>query len=98
MGMSCMFSLMEIEKDKQFTFYTSVMVGLLSVLGVSGMITLVGFGWYLTIEKQLSKAFDIEIFDDEEELINLFKNGLRNSCWEETEDCQNIEIEKMTPP
>ena len=44
------------------------MVGLLSVLGVSGMITLVGFGWYLTIEKQLSKAFDIEIFDDEEEL------------------------------
>lgn len=59
------------------------MVGLLSVLGVSGMITLVGFGWYLTIEKQLSKAFDVEIFDDEEELINLFKNGLRNSCWEE---------------
>lgn len=63
------------------------MVGLLSILGISGMITLVGFGWYFTIEKQLSKAFDIEIFDDEEELINLFKNGLRNSCWEETEDC-----------
>ena len=59
------------------------MVSVLGVLAVSGMITLVGFGWYLTIEKQLSKAFDVEIFDDEEELINPLKNGLRNTCWEE---------------
>ena len=93
MGVSCMFSPMEIEKNKQFTFYTLDMVGLLGVLGVSGMITLVGFGWYITIERQLSKLFDIEIFDNEDELDNIFKNGLRNSCREE-EDCQNIEIEK----
>ena len=58
------------------------MVSIAGITVVSGMIVLVGLGWY--VERQLSKSFDIEIFEDEAELINMFKDGLRNSCWEDS--------------
>ena len=58
------------------------MVSIVGITVVSGIIVLVGIGWY--VERQLSKSFDIEIFEDEAELINMFKDGLRNSCWEDS--------------
>ena len=58
------------------------MVSIVGLTVISCVIVLVGLGWY--VDRQLSKSFDIEIFEDEEELINIFKNGLRNSCWEDS--------------
>jgi len=58
------------------------MVSIVGLTVVSCVIVLVGLGWY--VDRQLSKSFDIEIFEDEAELINMFKDGLRNSCWEDT--------------
>ena len=45
------------------------MVSIVGITVVSGIIVLVGLGWY--VERQLSKSFDIEIFEDEAELINM---------------------------
>ena len=62
------------------------MVGITGVISIIFLLIGMCLIFYLTVERQLSSMFEVQIFDNDEELINIFKNGLRNSCWEHYED------------
>ena len=53
------------------------------LISILGLLAIWFICFYSAID-QLTKSMDnIEILDNEEEFIDLFKNGLRNSCWNE---------------
>lgn len=62
------------------------MVGITGVVSIIFLLIGMSLIFYLVVEKSLSTMFEVQIFEDEEELINIFKNGLRNSCWKHYED------------
>ena len=63
------------------------MVGITGTLGITLLILLGGLVFlYLAIIQLTESMNDIEIIENEEEFVDLFKNGLRNSCWNDYQD------------
>ncbi len=63
------------------------MVGITGAVGITFLLLVGVFAiFYVVIDRLLTPMFEVNIIEDGEEFISLFKNGLRNSCWEDYED------------
>ena len=66
---------------------------MVSAMGTLVMLIIILLGcvsaFYLTlatVSQIMSSMHDIEIIENEEDFIDMFKNGLRNSCWKEYQE------------